>query len=145
MVRRSPPAATRRGVALLALAIVTVAIAYPPPATGVLPLFGIGNLFLLLGLSVGALFAAALGGFFLARSVAEQFPSLSTPIARLLVPAAAVALVGAYLVTVAGFLEACSSPWWVWTVGLCFIIEEPLRSTASTTLVPSSRDPNAFA
>lgn len=103
MVQRSPTAATRSGVALLALAIVTVGIAYPPPATGLPPLFGVGSMFLPLGLSAGALLATALGGFLLAPAVAEQFPSLSTQIARLLVPAAAVALVAAYLVTVAGF------------------------------------------
>lgn len=103
MVQRSPTAATRSGLALLALAIVTVVIAYPPPATGVLPLFGVGSMFLPVGLSAGALLAAALGGFLLAPAVAEQFPSLSTKVAKLLAPAAAVALVGAYLVTVAGF------------------------------------------
>jgi hypothetical protein len=103
MDKRSPTAATQSGVALLALAVVTVGLAYPPPATGVPPLFGIGTVFLPLGLAAGALLAAALGGFLLAPAVADQLPGLQPTIGRLLVPAAAVALLGTYLVTVAGF------------------------------------------
>lgn len=98
-----PATKARVGAVLVGCVLVAVVVAYPPPVTGVPPLFGVGNLFLPLGLALGALVVAAVGGVLVGESVearVEQLPPLAV---RLLVPVGAVVLVGAYLVTVAGF------------------------------------------
>jgi len=97
----APPAAV--GVALVALAFLAVVAAYPPPATGIQPLFGLGELFLPLGLSTLALLVAVGGGMLVGSAAANRTNSLPGPVIRLLVPLAALALVGGYLLTVAGF------------------------------------------
>lgn len=91
------------GIALVALAVLAVVAAYPPPATGIPPLFGFGELFLPLALSAVALFVAVGGGLLAGSAAADRTDSLPGPVVRLLVPLAALTLVGGYLVTVAGF------------------------------------------
>ena len=91
------------GVALVALAVLGVVAAYPPPSTGFQPLFGLGSMFLPLGLSTLALLIAAVGGVLAGSAGANRTDSLPAPLVRLLVPLAALALVGGYLLTVAGF------------------------------------------
>ena len=91
------------GAALVALSVVAVVVAYPPPATGVAPLFGIGTMFLPLGLSTIALLVATAGGILLGRAVANQTDIVPAPLIRILVPLTALAVVGGYLLTVAGF------------------------------------------
>lgn len=91
------------GVALVLLAGLGVVVAYPPPSTGVAPLFGLGTVFLPLGVSTLALLFAVGGGMLVGSAAAERVDSLPASLVRLLVPLAALALVGGYLLTVAGF------------------------------------------
>lgn len=91
------------GLGLVAIAFLTVVAAYPPPATGIAPLFGIGNMFLPLGLSALALVVAVSGGVLVGRAAANRPNRLPPLLVRLLVPLAALVLVGGYLTTVAGF------------------------------------------
>jgi hypothetical protein len=91
------------GIALVALAIVGVVAAYPPPSTGIQPLFGFGTMFLPLGLSTLGLLLAAVGGMLVGSAAAKRSDSLPAPLVRLLVLLAALAVVGGYLLTVAGF------------------------------------------
>lgn len=101
---RTVPRMNRLGGVLVALALVAVVVAYPPRATGVGLLFGVGNMFLPLIVSVVALLIAVVGGVLLARNITntqtERFRRLAF---RVLVPVGAVAVISVYLVGVAGF------------------------------------------
>ena len=98
------PQLNRLGGILIVFALVTVVIAYPPPATGIRPLFGFGNLFLPLFIAAGSLVIATVGGILLARNIASAHTERGRRLAiSALIPASAVAVVGAYLAVVAGF------------------------------------------
>lgn len=94
----------RFGSALVALAIAAVVVAYPPPSTGIAPLFGVGNPFLPMVVSMASLLVAIIGGVLLARSLTEgRTERTQRLLVRVVIPLVAVAVVGTYLVTVAGF------------------------------------------
>ena len=98
------PRVSRLGGGLVAVALVAVVVAYPPPATGVRPLFGVGNVFLPLAVSVLSFLVALVGGVLLARDVTNARTDRVQRLAFAIVTALApVALVGAYLTAVAGF------------------------------------------
>ena len=98
------PQLNRLGGILIVFALVTVVIAYPPPATGIRPLFGFGNLFLPLFIAAGSLVIATVGGILLARNIVSAQTGRGQRLAiSALIPASAVAVVGAYLAVVAGF------------------------------------------
>ena len=99
----------RLGGLLIGFAIVAVVVAYPPPATGLAPFLGVGGMFLPLIVSVVALLIAIGGGVFLARGiVSTQSQQSERLLIRLLVPVAAVVVISAYLVFVAGFAPLSS-------------------------------------
>lgn len=101
---RTVPRMNRLGGGLVALALVAVVVAYPPPATGVGPLFGVGNMFLPLIVSVVALLLAVAGGVLLARNITNAQTERSQRLAfGVLVPVGAVAVISVYLVVIAGF------------------------------------------
>lgn len=101
---RTVPRMNRLGGGLVALALVAVVVAYPPPATGVGPLFGVGNMFLPLIVSVVALLIAVVGGVLLARNITNAQTERSQRLALgILIPVGAVAVISAYLVAIAGF------------------------------------------
>lgn len=103
------------GTGLIVLAILLVAVAYPLPATGLDPLFGAGNLFFPLGLSLVALLFGVVGGISAGRSATRAQQTRFARVAiSVLVPVGVVLLLGAYLVVVAGF--APSSPFIVGAV-----------------------------
>lgn len=94
----------RLGGGMVGLALIAVVVAYPPPATGVEPLFGVGSMFLPLIVSVVALLLAVVGGVLLARNIANAQTERSQRLAfRVLVSVGAVAVISGYLVVVAGF------------------------------------------
>lgn len=98
------PRMNRLGGGLVALALVAVVVAYPPPTTGVGPLFGIGNTFLPLAMSVIALLVTVVGGVLLARNITKTRPERPHRLAfGISVPVGAVAVIGVYLVVIAGF------------------------------------------
>lgn len=93
-----------RGGVLLVLAFVTTVVTYPPPATGVTPLFGIGGMFLSVFTTIVAVFIATVGGVLLARGLTDdRTRQLPRVILGILVPVVAVTLISVYLVVVAGF------------------------------------------
>ena len=99
----------RLGGVLIGLAIVAVVVAYPPPATGIGPFLGVGGMFLPLIASIVALLVALVGGVLLARGiVTTQSERSERLLVRLLVPVAAVVVISAYLVFVAGFAPLSS-------------------------------------
>ncbi|MFC7205241.1 hypothetical protein ACFQJC_17160 [Haloferax namakaokahaiae] len=101
---QATPRLNRLGGILTLLALVTVVISYPPPATGVKPLFGFGNMFLPLFMSALALVVAIIGGTLLARNIASaQTGRVQRLAITALIPASAVAVVGVYLAVTAGF------------------------------------------
>lgn len=94
----------RLGVLLVGFAFAAVVLAYPPSATGLEPLLGAGNMFLPLIASVASLLIAVIGGFFLARGLIGAKSNRSQRLlVRILIPVLAAAVIGAYLVVVAGF------------------------------------------
>ena len=98
------PGLNRLGGTLVALALGAVVVAYPPRATGLEPLFGVGTMFLPLLVSVGALLSAIGGSVLLARNIATDQTERSQRLAiRVLVSACIVAGISAYLAVVAGF------------------------------------------
>ena len=99
----------RLGGILVGLALVTVVVAYPPPATGLDPLLGAGNMFLPLFASVASLLIAIFGGVLLARGFTQaQSERTHRLLVRVVVPVGFVAIISAYLVTVAGFAPQAS-------------------------------------
>lgn len=94
----------RLGGVLVVFVLVTVVISYPPPRTGVRPLFGLGNLFLPLFPSAGAVLLAIIGGILVARDLVRGKAGRVQRLAiSALVPVSAVTVVGGYLAIVAGF------------------------------------------
>ena len=101
---QTSPRMNRLGGGLVALALVAVIVAYPPPATGVGPLFGVATMFLPLIVSVVALLLAVAGGVILARNITNAQTERSHRLAfGVLVPVGAVAVISVYLVVIAGF------------------------------------------
>lgn len=102
--RRVPYRVGILGGTLVVLALIAVVVSYPPPTTGFQPLFGAGNMFLPLIVSVLALLIAIGGGILLTRVITNQETDRFLRIAiRVLVPIGLVAAISAYLVVVAGF------------------------------------------
>lgn len=100
----TPPRLNRFGGALLVFALVTAVISYPPPRTGVRPLFGLGNMFLPLFPSAGAVLLAIVGGILVARELVRgQTGRVQRLALSALIPVGAVTIVGGYLTVVAGF------------------------------------------
>lgn len=98
------PQINRLGAELVAFALAAVVVAYPPPAMGVGPLFGIGNMFMPLILSVVGLLVASLGGVLIARDISKPQTDRSQRIALgILLPVSPVVVVSGYLVLIAGF------------------------------------------
>ena len=94
----------RLGGGLVALALVAVVVAYPPPATGIESLFRVGNMFLPIIVSVVALLITVVGGVLLARNSTNAQTERSKRLAfGILVPVGAVAVISVYLVVIAGF------------------------------------------
>lgn len=101
---KGPVRINRLGGLLVGISVVAVVIAYPPPTTGLNPLLGVGNVFLPLIASVASLLFAIIGGALLSRGFSETQPERTHRLlVRILVPIGPVALISAYLVTVAGF------------------------------------------
>lgn len=106
---RSLSKLNRLGGVLVVLAFIAVVVAYPPPATGLNPFLGVGNMFLPLIVSVVSLPIAIVGGIFLARGFTEtQSKRGHRLIVRVLVPVSAVTVISVYLVIVAGFAPQSS-------------------------------------
>ena len=101
---RRSPGFNRLGGTLIALAVGAIVVAYPPRATGLEPLFGVGTLFLPLLVSAGALLSAIVGAVLLARNAANAQSERGQRLAiRVFVSACVVASISAYLGVVAGF------------------------------------------
>ena len=92
------------GGILVGLALVTVVVAYPPPATGLRPLLGTGNMFLPLFASIGSLLIAVVGGVLLAPGLIQaQSERIHRLAVRVVVSVVAAAVISAYLVIIAGY------------------------------------------
>lgn len=99
----------RLGGILVGLALVTVVVSYPPPATGLDPFLGAGNMFLSLIASVASLLMAIVGGVLLARGFTQaQAERTQRLVVRIVAPVGAVVVISAYLVIVAGFAPQSS-------------------------------------
>ncbi|MFD1588109.1 hypothetical protein ACFR9U_14085 [Halorientalis brevis] len=87
------------GRRVIGVAIVAVVIAYPPSVIGLQPPLGLASIFLA-GLS---LLIALIGGIILARGKTDPKNDRTHRVmVRALVPAVSVAMIGLYLVSVAG-------------------------------------------
>ena len=94
----------RLGEALVVVAFIAVVIAYPPPATGIEPLFGMGDLFLPLLVSIGALLFGVLGGISLGRNATgARSGGVQSLAIRVSIAVGTVSAIGVYLIVVAGF------------------------------------------
>lgn len=95
----------RFGGILLGLAFVAVAIAYPPPVTGLDPLFGIGGFFPPMIVASVSLVMAFVGGYVLVRDVADVHTKrVHRLLLESLTPVVAVTVVTVYLNATAGLL-----------------------------------------
>lgn len=91
------------GIALLLLSVVLVTVSYPPIGN-VQPLFGMGNLFLPLLVSVVAILLTIGGGYLTARSVISANHSGTVRLlASALIQVGSVLGISVYLVVVGGF------------------------------------------
>lgn len=89
---------------LIGLAFAGVVVAYPPPATGLDPLLGTGNMFLPLIASVASLLIAVVGGVFLTKNyIGAKSENSRGRLVRVLVTIVPAIVIGGYLVVVAGF------------------------------------------
>ena len=109
------------GGILVGLALVSVVVTYPPPASGLSLLLGNGNMFHGLFASIASLFLAVVGGVLLAPGFIQRGSERTHGLlARIIVPVIAAVVINAYLVIIAGY--GPQSPLFIAAVLLAIIL-----------------------